>query len=730
LAVFYPPAEYASVKMTVRVETERFFAGAKVLQKPGFLEVMGKAQVEKDKGRSDPEDTPGEGEEMDENAGARLLALARQLKEGDTIPVNGYELKEGKTSPPKRYTSGTMVLAMENAGQLIEDEELRAQIKGSGIGTSATRAEIIKKLVRIGYLNLNKRTQILTPERLGEMIYEVVNMTVPQLLNPRMTASWEKGLDGITHGTVDYRQYREKLEAFIREETVRMIQNDLTGEIAARISAFAGKDGRGIGAKRKIDAICPACGGQMETTPFGYGCSNYKKDGSGCKFAIGTIAGRDLSQEEVKELLTNGKTGVLEGFASKSRKKFRAALALMKDEQGKPVISFDFSANEPIVLEGVHCPACGADMVETGFGFACARRNRDDDNGCYFAIGKIAGKDLSKEIVKNLISEKKTETIRGFKGKSGKKFDACLVLSQNQENSHWEVQFDFEHVEQRKVKDVKCPLCGEEILYTPFGYGCAGYRADDENSCRFAVGKMAGKSLSETQVRELLSQGRTGTIRGFKGKSGKKFDARIALDKNEEGKVTGLKFDFEDLEPQKIKDVKCPLCGGDIIVTPFGYGCGNYKKDDPQSCRFIIGQIASVKLKEDQVKMLLTEKKTDVIHGFVAKTGMMFDAPLKLTDEGKIEFDFPQKQEPTDTSLSCPKCKKMLKKTQWMYECECGFKISHTVARVELSEDTMRELFEKGRTKDKLTGFASRTGKLFDARLKLSEDKIAFDFDA
>ena len=128
--------------------------------------------------------------------------------------------------------------------------------------------------------------------------------------------------------------------------------------------------------------------------------------------------------------------------------------------------------------------------------------------------------------------------------------------------------------------------------------------------------------------------------------------------------------------------------------------------------------------------MLLTEKKTDVIHGFVAKTGMMFDAPLKLTDEGKIEFDFPQKQEPTDTSLSCPKCKKMLKKTQWMYECECGFKISHTVARVELSEDTMRELFEKGRTKDKLTGFASRTGKLFDARLKLSEDKIAFDFDA
>ncbi len=127
-----------------------------------------------------------------------LLAAAAQIKKGDTLAVDGFSLREGKTSPPKRYTSGSMVLAMENAGQLIEEEELREQIKGSGIGTSATRAEIIRKLVRIGYLNLNKKTQVLTPERLGEMIFEVVSLTVPALLNPKMTASWEKGLDGIT----------------------------------------------------------------------------------------------------------------------------------------------------------------------------------------------------------------------------------------------------------------------------------------------------------------------------------------------------------------------------------------------------------------------------------------------------------------------------------------------------------------------------------------------------
>lgn len=155
--------------------------------------------------------------------------------------------REGKTSPPKRYTSGSMVLAMENAGQLIEEEELREQIKGSGIGTSATRAEIIKKLVRVGYLNLNKKTQVLTPERLGEMIFEVVSMTVPALLNPKMTASWEKGLDGITRGTVVMEDYRSKLEDFIRRETVAMIEQDLTGQIATRIHPLVGKGGKGLG---------------------------------------------------------------------------------------------------------------------------------------------------------------------------------------------------------------------------------------------------------------------------------------------------------------------------------------------------------------------------------------------------------------------------------------------------------------------------------------------------
>ena len=811
LSIFYPAAEYETIKLVVQVGVEQLFASAKVLKNPGFLEIMGR---------------PGNDENKEEES-AGLLKLAGQLKTGDPLKVDGYEIKEGKTAPPKRYTSGSMVLAMENAGQLIEEEELREQIKGSGIGTSATRAEIIRKLVRIGYLNLNKKTQVLSPEAIGEMVFEVVSMTVPALLNPKMTASWEKGLDGITRGTVIMEDYRSKLEDFIRKETVSMIEHDLTGNLAARIHPFVGKGGRGLAAKKKIEAVCPVCGGEMETTPFGYGCSNYKKDGSGCKFSIGTIAGRDLTEEEVVELLTKGHTEVLSGFISKSRKRFSVALVLEKDEEGKASVNFDFSKNEPEILEGVKCPVCGSDMEITSFGYSCVK-HRNDPESCYFSIGKIAGKslgvddltdllqkgetevlkgftaknkkkfsaalllktgedgrktvefdfskneaeiledvvcpmcggqiqktsfgygcmnydqqnpqscrfaigtlagrDLTETQVKALLTDGRTETIRGFKSKTGKKFDACVALETDETGRKY-LKFDFDHVEAKKIKDVSCPLCGGDIVQTPFGYGCANYKKDDPESCRFSIGKMGEKTLNEAQVKQLLTEGRTATIRGFKSKTGKKFDARIVLNKDESGRVTGLKYDFSDVEAPKLKDVKCPVCGGDMVKTPFGYGCVNYKKDDPESCRFSVGQIAGVKLKEAQVKELLTNGKTGVIEGFIAKTGMKFDAPLKLTKEGQITFDFPEKPKPVETTVKCPRCGELLKKSQWYYECDCGFKVGHTVAKVPLSEAIIKELLETGKTKEKVTGFNSKAGNVFDSCLKYEDERISFDFD-
>ena len=159
------------------------------------------------------------GKEEEQTADTTLLETLQNLKKGSVLPVEKLTIKEGETSPPKRYTSGSMILAMENAGQLIEDEELRAQIKGSGIGTSATRAEILKKLVTIKYLALNKKTQVITPTLLGEMIFDVVNASIRSLLNPELTASWEKGLTYVAEGTITSEEYMVKLENFIRSRT-------------------------------------------------------------------------------------------------------------------------------------------------------------------------------------------------------------------------------------------------------------------------------------------------------------------------------------------------------------------------------------------------------------------------------------------------------------------------------------------------------------------------------
>ncbi len=206
LSIFYPPAEYQKISLTILVGKERFFAGSKVLLKEGYLKVAG---VPKEKKTED-----GEGDNSQ-----NLLPALSTLKKGTILPLTGINIKEGETSPPKRYNSGSMILAMENAGQLIEDEELRAQIKGSGIGTSATRAEILKKLVNIGYLSLNKKTQVITPTQLGEIIFEVVNASIRSLLNPELTASWEKGLTYVAEGSISSEEYIQKLNTFVAKHT-------------------------------------------------------------------------------------------------------------------------------------------------------------------------------------------------------------------------------------------------------------------------------------------------------------------------------------------------------------------------------------------------------------------------------------------------------------------------------------------------------------------------------
>ena len=220
LSIFYPPAVYQKVSITTKIREESFFSSFKVLAEEGYLKVVGVPQKKIGQDSKNEDDNA-------QNLDATFFQTVQALKKGMHLPIKALNIKEGETSPPKRYNSGSMILAMENAGQLIEDEELRAQIKGSGIGTSATRAEILKKLVNIKYLSLNKKTQIITPTLQGEMIYDVVNHSIRSLLNPELTASWEKGLNYVAEGDITPDEYMQKLEHFIvsRTEGVRGLNN-------------------------------------------------------------------------------------------------------------------------------------------------------------------------------------------------------------------------------------------------------------------------------------------------------------------------------------------------------------------------------------------------------------------------------------------------------------------------------------------------------------------------
>lgn len=223
LSIFYPPAVYQKVNIVSVIEKERLFSSFRILVSEGYLKVIQNSFAKKkEEGQQEEEQTQD----------SSFLEVLQAIRKGSELDIRDFQIKEGETSPPKRYTSGSIILAMENAGQLIEDEELRAQIKGSGIGTSATRAEILKKLMTIKYLSLNKKTQVITPTLLGEMIFDVVNASIRSLLNPELTASWEKGLNYVADGEITPDEYMTKLENFVRARTQGVLE--LRNQLALR----------------------------------------------------------------------------------------------------------------------------------------------------------------------------------------------------------------------------------------------------------------------------------------------------------------------------------------------------------------------------------------------------------------------------------------------------------------------------------------------------------------
>ena len=222
LAIFYPPAEFNKISVTIEVEKESFYASGRVCTKVGYQEILKPNNQKTIKQSTENEENvekPGDNSSEKEND----IEFLNTLKKGQEVEVQNYKLKDAETSPPTRYNSGSIILAMENAGKLIEDELLREQIKGAGIGTSATRAEIIKKLERIKYIQINSKTQIITPTKKGEIIFDVVNTSMPDMLNPKLTASWEKGLDMVAKKEIKPDEFMEKLEKYIQSKFDKLV---------------------------------------------------------------------------------------------------------------------------------------------------------------------------------------------------------------------------------------------------------------------------------------------------------------------------------------------------------------------------------------------------------------------------------------------------------------------------------------------------------------------------
>jgi len=317
LAIFYPPAIFSQLTITTKIKSESFFTTSKVCVQEGYLPILGE-------------------ERKDDSLNTNKEDTLKKLKKGQKVNVADMSIKESETTPPKKYSSGSIILAMENAGKLIEDDELRGQIKGSGIGTSATRAAILSKLQTIGYIELNKKNQILSPSVLGERIYDVVNKSIPSLLKPELTASWEKGLSLISNGELKPDEYMVKLEAYIKKNTQKVLS---MGNSAKQRRGVANKGTSSSNSKSRSKVSLGTCitcndGDVLENTKA-YFCSNWRKN---CKFTTWKnsleLYGQDVTPSLMTELLKKGKIENIDMILPQTKEKCVAELHFKGDKSG------------------------------------------------------------------------------------------------------------------------------------------------------------------------------------------------------------------------------------------------------------------------------------------------------------------------------------------------------------------------------------------------------------
>lgn len=320
LSIFYPAAEYLKIQVIGEANKEHFHTYSKKLIEPGYLSLYERREEEI----------------KDNDVMQRLSAFI----EGEELECN-YTVTQGETSAPRRFTSGSIILAMENAGNLIEDAELRSLIKNSGIGTSATRAETIKKLIKNEYILLDKKTQLLRPSMSGEILYEIVKATLPSLLNPAMTASWEKGLSAIVAGQVSKEEYLSKMNTYITKEIENIKNSDLVDQIndcAQKLKTVYKDIGSIHSASEKSAFSCPVCGSMISKYTWGFGCRGYQE---GCKVSVRKEQfGKTLTDEQIKKLILKRKLKNIVFYSERKKKDYRANL-VFDYETGKVSMKFD-----------------------------------------------------------------------------------------------------------------------------------------------------------------------------------------------------------------------------------------------------------------------------------------------------------------------------------------------------------------------------------------------------
>ncbi|MDY4838384.1 MAG: DNA topoisomerase [Lachnospiraceae bacterium] len=699
LAIFFPAAEYDCVKFEAINGKEHFFGTSKYLSYPGFYDVL----------------TLPKDEISDQSSVEAINSLVKgSAYDGE------YCIKEGKTQAPRRYSTGSMTLAMENAGTLIEDEELREQIIGRGIGTSATRAEVIDKLIRLNYVTVDDKTQILAPSNFGEMIFEVVDATIPQMLDPKFTAEWEKELDDIAKGSMSTDAFLKKLYEFISSccNKVKVIENN--DEIFKRIRPLATDFIRNE--YKKFDSwdtkiICPLCGNEIETTSWGFKCKANTGKNEGCSFALGDIMGHRLLTPELRKLLSEGKAGPFYDFISTKGKPFGANLIWNKDTKR---IDFQF-VEMPWEKTKYKCPDCGKEVVKQGNYFKC-QDFVDFEHGCKFFVGKILGKTIPEKQIDLICSHKRTELIKGFKNKDKKVFDAYLEWS----NKNHRLTFIYPTMDDKRTK-YKCPNCGGNILAIHDAFCCEHYKSPEQrgnDDCSFYVGKICGHTVKEKEL-EAIVKGDMTELLSFKNKEKKEFSAHLKWSKEEQNII----FVFDDNKPVKT-NLSCPLCGSEIIKNKYGYFCSeNHGKD--KGCSFGFSSFLGVTLDDTQFRKLLTTGKTELLDGFKPKdkSKKPFSAYITFDkDTGVFALEFPGK-EASKSEYRCPIChKNKLFQTEFALKCDCGFHMNTTVAGKKLTDEYLKKLFLRGET-DLITGFYSaKYRNYFSAKLKIIENKVQFVF--